>query len=221
MAWVKYTVARFLFVDSDGDQVHVQAASSGWTLYDADGRKSETDTGFDSSSQEWGTFTKGETLYFSSDNGNTFHAREFVGTFQDSYGNTIYVVTWDDPDYGTHYGLISPGNGDGANDTLSNAALINEFNAQGGANGLTTTPHAVPCFLSGTLVATPAGERIVENLAAGDMVLTAEGKAVPVKWIGHCAVSTRFGPAERLMPVRFAPGSLGGGGGNPFCRMAI
>ncbi|TBX27797.1 Hint domain-containing protein, partial [Nioella sediminis] len=33
----------------------------------------------------------------------------------------------------------------------------------------------------------------------------------PVKWIGRQTVSTRFGPAERLMPVRFAAGSLGDG----------
>jgi hypothetical protein len=41
--------------------------------------------------------------------------------------------------------------------------------------------------------------------------MTAEGKAVPVKWIGRQTVMTRFGPAERLMPVRFAAGCLGEG----------
>ena len=33
----------------------------------------------------------------------------------------------------------------------------------------------------------------------------------PVKWIGRQTVSTLFGPAERLMPVRFEAGSLGDG----------
>jgi hypothetical protein len=51
----------------------------------------------------------------------------------------------------------------------------------------------------------------VERLCIGDMVLTAEGRAVPVKWLGRQTVSTRFGPAERLMPVRFAAGALGAG----------
>ena len=32
-----------------------------------------------------------------------------------------------------------------------------------------------------------------------------------MKWIGRQTVSTFFGPAERLMPVRFAAGSLGEG----------
>ena len=89
------------------------------------------------------------------------------------------------------------------------------------------------CFFPETLIATPTGERKVEELISGDLVLIGDSaaisttwlasmgknfrkwlgfaRAVPVKWIGHQTVSTRFGPAERLMPVRFAAGSLGGG----------
>ena len=99
------------------------------------------------------------------------------------------------------------------------------------------------CFFPGTLIATPSGERRVEELVPGDPVLVENvsslpatwiGRvsrkfsrrlipgcaAVPVKWLGRQTVSTRFASAERLMPVRFAAGSLGGGGGNPFCRIA-
>jgi len=52
---------------------------------------------------------------------------------------------------------------------------------------------------------------MVEDLRIGDSVLTAGGRTVPFKWIGRQVVSARFGPAERLMPVRFAAGSLGEG----------
>ena len=98
------------------------------------------------------------------------------------------------------------------------------------------------CFFPGTLIATPSGERKVEELVSGDLVLIGDCRAipatwiarmrqhfrqrlgfslaVPIKWIGRETVSTRFGPAERLMPVRFAAGSLGGGGGSLFCRIA-
>ena len=69
----------------------------------------------------------------------------------------------------------------------------------------------VICFFAGTLVATPAGEREVESLSIGDRILTANGRTVPVKWLGRQTVSSRFSPAERLMPVRIACGSLGGG----------
>ena len=85
------------------------------------------------------------------------------------------------------------------------------------------------CFFPGTLIATPSGERKVEELTSGDPVLTADSgaipavwlghnlaRAVPVKWIGRQTVSTLFGPAERLMPVRFAAGSLGGGGATSY-----
>ncbi|WP_420394907.1 Hint domain-containing protein [Nioella sp.] len=79
--------------------------------------------------------------------------------------------------------------------------------------GVTNTvqPLSVFCFHAGTQISTPTGEVEVENLTIGDPVLTAEGHVVPIKWIGRQTVSTRFGPAERLMPVRFAAGSLGDG----------
>ena len=97
------------------------------------------------------------------------------------------------------------------------------------------------CFFPGTLIATPSGERRVEELVPGDPVLVKGAEAVPaswtgrvmrrfrlrqgfersvpVKWLGRQTVSTRFGPADRLMPVRFAAGSLGGGGAT-LCRIA-
>ena len=74
-----------------------------------------------------------------------------------------------------------------------------------------STSAFIMCFVAGTRIATPCGSRTVEMLAIGDLVMTADDRIVPVKWIGRQTVSTRFGPAERLMPVRFAAGSLGGG----------
>ena len=105
-----------------------------------------------------------------------------------------------------------------------------------------TAEKFIVCFFPGTLIATPSGERKVEDLVPGDPVLIGDSsnapatwmgriwrklrrrhgrrRAVAVKWIGRQTVSTRFGHAGRLMPIRFAVGSLGGGG-NPFCRIAI
>lgn len=73
---------------------------------------------------------------------------------------------------------------------------------------LGTTPA---CFAEGTLIAAPEGEIAVEALRIGDPLLTADGRVIPVKWIGRQTVSTRFGPAERLMPVRLRAGALGPG----------
>lgn len=82
---------------------------------------------------------------------------------------------------------------------------------QGQPLGATTTGTYTYCFLPGSQIATMSGEATVETLRIGDRVKTVDGRAIPIKWIGRQTVSTRFGPAERLMPVRFATGSLGDG----------
>ncbi|MDF0595714.1 Hint domain-containing protein [Psychromarinibacter halotolerans] len=75
----------------------------------------------------------------------------------------------------------------------------------------TTTPYTydVTCFAAGTLIATPDGTCAVEDLKTGDMVRTADGRDVAVKWVGHTTIHKTFAPAERLTPVRFRAGSLG------------
>ncbi|MFM9857255.1 Hint domain-containing protein [Pseudoxanthobacter sp. M-2] len=67
------------------------------------------------------------------------------------------------------------------------------------------------CFLAGTMIATPAGETPVESLAIGDLVLTADGRAAPVRWVGVQTVVTPF--ADRLLsyPIRITAGALGEG----------
>lgn len=67
------------------------------------------------------------------------------------------------------------------------------------------------CFAAGTLIATPEGERMVETLRIGDLIATADGRAVPVKWIGRQTVHKLFTPAERFSPVRVTAGALGNG----------
>jgi hypothetical protein len=60
------------------------------------------------------------------------------------------------------------------------------------------------CFLRGTQIATPSGERRIEELAIGDPVITSGGVAYKIQWIGRrlCA------PTKANLPVRFAGGSL-------------
>lgn len=68
------------------------------------------------------------------------------------------------------------------------------------------------CYMQGTMIRTPAGERPVEALQAGDLVTTLDGSAKKVKWIGHRTYEAEFGASEAFVrPVLFRAGSLGGG----------
>lgn len=69
----------------------------------------------------------------------------------------------------------------------------------------------VICFYPGTKISTPEGERSVETLAIGDLVLTADGQTRPIRWIGRQTVSTRFGDKTRILPIRLRAGSLAPG----------
>jgi hypothetical protein len=80
-----------------------------------------------------------------------------------------------------------------------------------GNTGTGTGETEVICFYPGTLVATPAGEVAVEALRAGDLVLTADGRAVQVRWMGRQTVSTRFADPLRALPIRIRAGALGEG----------
>lgn len=69
----------------------------------------------------------------------------------------------------------------------------------------------IVCLVSGTLVATPDGEQPVETLKPGDLVLTADGQAVPVRFVGVQRVSPRFTRDCDAIPIRLSAGSLGAG----------
>ncbi|NNM57986.1 Hint domain-containing protein [Acidocella sp.] len=78
----------------------------------------------------------------------------------------------------------------------------------------TTSPgytYDVICFYPGTLIATPDGEKAVETLRAGDLVLTAAGKSAPVRWMGRQTVSTRFADPLRVLPIHIKAGALAEG----------
>jgi hypothetical protein len=76
---------------------------------------------------------------------------------------------------------------------------------------ISASPGTPNCFLAGTLISTPDGQVAVEALRPGDAIVTAAGGTTRVLWVGRQTISTRFTPAERLMPVRVTAGALGGG----------
>ena len=68
------------------------------------------------------------------------------------------------------------------------------------------------CFLKGTQILTAEGERPIEDLQIGEMVLTVSGGAKPIKWIGHMRFE-RDGQAswdDEVAPVKIARGAFNG-----------
>lgn len=66
-------------------------------------------------------------------------------------------------------------------------------------------PPPLPCFVAGTRVDTPEGPRSVEDIVAGDLVLTRDHGARPVAWAGQRRV---VGVGSQA-PVRITAGALG------------
>lgn len=61
------------------------------------------------------------------------------------------------------------------------------------------------CFEAGSLIATPGGSCAVEDLRSGDLILTADDGAQPVRWVGGGGVIAR----DVALPVTIAAGVLG------------
>ncbi|MHA6324073.1 Ig-like domain-containing protein [Roseivivax sp. CAU 1753] len=68
----------------------------------------------------------------------------------------------------------------------------------------------VPCFTPGTKVATPQGERLVEELREGDRIITRDNGLQEIRWVGRKDL-TGFQLARKphMKPVLIRAGSLG------------
>ncbi|MEP5092256.1 MAG: Hint domain-containing protein, partial [Paracoccaceae bacterium] len=103
-------------------------------------------------------------------------------------------------DGGTINSTLDGGNG---NDRLSNG------NAYIGSE---TNFETVVCFAAGTLIDTPVGQRPVEDLAKGDLVLTADNGPQRLQWVGQRVCSSEIlAELPNLLPIRIRAGALGGG----------
>lgn len=111
-------------------------------------------------------------------------------------GVTLYV----DDGAGESYAVFTPTDGTVLQDAT--------FQSSTWVNSSTQTPvsnFGPPCFTPGTLTATPQGQRPVERIAPGDLVLTRDRGARPVLWTGMRRVAVE----GDLAPIAIAAGTLG------------
>ena len=72
--------------------------------------------------------------------------------------------------------------------------------------------EVVPCFTPGTAVATPRGERLVEELKVGDKIITRDNGIQEIRWLGHKTLDYgQLSRATHMKPVLIRQGSLGNG----------
>lgn len=144
---------------------------------------------------------------------------EYTIVLQDPDGNTYtaygFNVRNSSPSYATVEGLVFLGP-DGAfppqNVPLTVIAVDEGPGDFGNASVLYDDLVAPICFAAGTRLATPGGQRRVETLMPGELVVTRDHGLQPVRWVGRRRVTAHEiarAPGIRLAPVRIRRGALG------------
>ncbi|WP_147104490.1 cadherin-like domain-containing protein [Tateyamaria sp. syn59] len=95
------------------------------------------------------------------------------------------------------------------------SGVVNYFDQNGDPAGQLTyqnIENIIPCFTPGTLIATPVGERLVEDLKVGDRIITRDNGIQEIRWVGHREMSgEELADAAHLRPVLIQQGALGKG----------
>lgn len=138
----------------------------------------------------------------------TFNPNDFNVTASDGsiVTNGLYSVTG--PDLGSVVNRVadlkfSPT----TSDTTPISYTLSDANAAATLNYSVTIASPL-CFLPGSQIATPTGEVPVEQLVAGDAILTLRGKAKRIVWIGTGQVVATPGRRTAATPVIVRKGAF-------------
>ncbi|TDT77679.1 Ca2+-binding RTX toxin-like protein [Litoreibacter halocynthiae] len=97
----------------------------------------------------------------------------------------------------------------------SQSGTVEFLDANGNVSGrlhFSEIEQIIPCFTTGTLIATPKGEVPVEALCEGDRVITRDNGLQQIRWIGKKSVGAKaLQNYAHLRPVLVQAGSLGHG----------
>lgn len=125
-----------------------------------------------------------------SDGTNTYYMTEVYFASSNSY---YYIFHDPAPQLGVEYTVTNVSN--------PNSTNYSELSTEG-----------VVCFTTGTLIATPHGDRLVETLRAGDLLATLDRGPKPILWIGERRVSyCEMRQQKGLRPIMVRANSLGPG----------
>ena len=172
-------------------------------VYDRDGGSSNASFGSGgdavgtlSDNEMDGSFEPGDPIYV---DGSPTQVGTFWGSYTDPDSGNTYVVVEVDSD--TFYVYSVASFAEASTEVPNTVHETDDLD----------TGTFVTCFMAGTRIAVPGGEVAVETLVPGDLVLTADGRAVPVLWLGRRSVHRLFPAPERFAPVRVRDGALGRG----------
>jgi hypothetical protein len=136
-----------------------------------------------------------------------------LGNFWTAYG---YNVNNSSPVFATIEGLVLRPDGNGNFPPIGVALTVTQTGEGPAATTAGINPYstyaAPPCFTPGTLIATPSGQRPIQDLVAGDLVSTRDHGAQPLRWIGRISLSPdHMARHPEHQPISIAPGALGPG----------
>ncbi len=135
-----------------------------------------------------------------------------VITYNDGTTANITAVVFQDTNGNTYWAPEFEENAD--QDAIEESAiqsiqLVSPIYANGFNTGYSLTGIRVDsnplCFARGAMIACPDGPRAIENLQAGDLVLTMDNGAQPIRWIGRRTMAA----IGKFAPVRIRAGVLG------------
>ncbi len=147
----------------------------------------------------------------------------FGGDDRDTIANVSAGDTVDGGDGGDDFDTLDlRGSANGGSATITYTSddredgFVTYFDEDGNETGtleFTEIENIIPiCFTPGTLIATPEGERPVEELKPGDHVITRDNGIQEICWAGARGMQgAELEANPHLKPVRIAKGALGAG----------
>lgn len=148
-------------------------------------------------------------------NGTRVEAEYYI-EMVDADGNVYEAIAFNvrnsSPAYATNEGLafVGPPQGWPPVGVPLRVTLSLEGPGSSGQPAIPADDLVVPCFTPGTLITTPNGQKPVEELDQGDLILTMDNGFRPIAWINHVTLSAQklwLNPA--LRPIRMRAHALG------------